>query len=101
RPDPEDPGNPDVCVLEMISLLHFGKDKGKGKQPPLAQVDDVVDDWKNQRERIPKLLLQDLINMEEVQRGMHSVGLKGLRPNPVQEVQISNFHRVINEYLFG
>jgi len=97
RPDPEDPYNPDVCVLEMISLLHFGT----GKAPPLAAVDDVVDDWKNQRERIPKLLLQDLINMEDVQRGMHSVGLKGLRPNPVQEVQISHFHQVINDYLFA
>ena len=59
-----------------------------------------MDDWRHRRERIPKLL-QDLINMEEVQRGMHSVGLKALRPNPVQEVQISNFHRVINDYLFG
>lgn len=97
RPDPEDPYNPDVCVLEMISLLHFGK----GKERPLEQVDDVLNDWKNQRERIPKLLLQDLINMEDVQRGMHSVALKGLRPNPVQEVQISNFHQVINDYLFG
>jgi phenylpropionate dioxygenase-like ring-hydroxylating dioxygenase large terminal subunit len=94
RPDPEDPDNPDVCILEMISLLHWGK----GKEPRV-EIDDV-DDWKNQKDRIPKLLLQDLMNIEEVQRGMHSVGLKALRPNPVQEVQITNFHQVINQYLF-
>ncbi len=95
RPDPDDPFNPDAAILDMISLLHFGKGKAPGKKT------DHIDNWRQQKELIPKLLQQDLGNVEEVQRGMHSIGLRGLRPNPVQEVQISHFHEVINSYLFG
>ncbi|HLS98348.1 MAG: SRPBCC family protein [Porticoccaceae bacterium] len=95
RPDPEDPFNPDRAILDMISLLHWGK----GKEPKVET--DHIYDWRAQKDLIPKLLQQDLGNIEEVQRGMHSVGLRGLRPNPVQEVQISHFHEVINSYLFG
>lgn len=95
RPDPDDYNNPEKCILNMISLIHWGK----GKIPPFV-IDDVYD-WENQKELIPKLFQQDLINMPNVQRGMHSKGLKGLRPNPVQEVQVTNFHKVINHYLFG
>ncbi|MAT50333.1 MAG: (2Fe-2S)-binding protein [Porticoccaceae bacterium] len=95
RPDPDDPYNPDRAVLDMISLIHWGP----GKAPKMTT--DHIDNWRESRDRIPKLLLQDLGNVEDVQRGMHSVGLKGLRPNPVQEVQISHFHEVINDYIYG
>jgi len=95
RPDPDDPYNPDRAILDMVSLLHWGRGKA-----PAVEI-EVLDDWRRQKALIPKLLQQDLGNVEEVQRGMHSVGLRGLRPNPVQEVQISHFHKVINCYLFG
>ena len=95
RPDPDDPYNPDAAILDMISLIHWGP----GKEP--AMETEYINDWRNQKASIPKLLQQDLGNVEDVQRGMHSVGLRGLRPNPVQEVQISHFHEVINEYLFS
>lgn len=92
-PNAEDPSK---ATIEMISLLHYGK----GKEPKVER--EYVDNWREQHEEhIPPLLLQDLRNMEDVQKGMKSVGLKALRPNPVQEVQISHFHKVINQYIFG
>ncbi|WP_411740612.1 SRPBCC family protein, partial [Pseudomonas sp. BF-R-19] len=42
---------------------------------------------------------QDFQNMGNVQEGMKSSGFKGSRTNPVQEVAVSNFHRVLLEYL--
>lgn len=87
--------NPDKCSLEMISLLHWGK----GKEPKVER--QYLNDWRNQhKDVVPPLLVQDLINMEDVQKGAHSIGLKAMRPNPVQEVQVSHFHEVINQYLF-
>jgi hypothetical protein len=38
--------------------------------------------------------------MTEVQKGMKSSGFRGARTNPLQESAISNFHRVLREYLF-
>lgn len=88
--------DPNKCTLEMISLLHWGK----GKEPKVEK--QHLDDWRSQhKDLIPPLLVQDLINMEDVQKGMHSIGLKAMRPNPVQEVQVSHFHKVINQYLFA
>ena len=87
--------NPNQCTLEMISLLHWGK----GKEPKVEE--QYLNDWRKQhKDVVPPLLVQDLMNMEDVQKGLHSIGLKSLRPNPVQEVQVSHFHAVLNEYLF-
>jgi phenylpropionate dioxygenase-like ring-hydroxylating dioxygenase large terminal subunit len=41
----------------------------------------------------------DISNMEAVQRGMRSRGFAGARTNPVQEITVSNFHRVLYDYL--
>lgn len=88
--------NPNHATIEMISLLHYGPGKEPKYQPA------HLDDWRSQhKDYIPPLLVQDLINMEDVQKGMHSIGLKALRPNPVQEVQITHFHKVINQYVYG
>lgn len=86
--------NPDHCYIEMISLLHWGK----GKAPKVEM--EHIRDWRTQGDSVPSLLMQDLRNMGDVQKGLHSMAFKGARPNPVQEVQISHFHEVINEYLF-
>ena len=94
KPDPDDPFNPDVCIIEMAGIVHWGRNV-----PTVEKF--YITDWRSQhKDKIPTLLVQDLSNMEDVQKGMHSIGLKGLRPNPVQEVQISHFHEVLNEYLF-
>ena len=88
--------DPNKATIEMISLLHWGE----GKAPKVER--EHVSDWRTQHKGvIPPLLLQDLINMEDVQKGMQSIGFKGARANPVQERQISHFHAVINEYLYG
>jgi hypothetical protein len=60
-----------------------------------------VDDWKTDTvERFGLILSQDFSNMSEVQRGMKSSGFRGARTNPLQESAISNFLRVLREYLF-
>ncbi|MFA7554632.1 MAG: aromatic ring-hydroxylating dioxygenase subunit alpha [Spongiibacteraceae bacterium] len=94
RAMPTADNNPDKCTIEMISLLTYGP----GKEPKPERVH--LTDWRSQaRGVVPPLLIQDLMNMEDVQKGMHSIALKGLRPNPVQEIQVSHFHEVLMEYL--
>jgi hypothetical protein len=39
--------------------------------------------------------------MEQVQRGMKQRGFPGNRTSPVQEVVISNMHRVLHDYVNG
>ena len=88
--------DPNKSTIEMISLLHWGE----GKAPKVER--EYVDNWREQHKGVvPSLLLQDLINMEDVQKGLHSIGFKGVRANPVQERQITHFHAVLGEYLFG
>lgn len=90
RPHPDDH---ESCIFDMCSILRMAPHE----VPALKRA--FYPDWKNHVAEIPKLLVQDLNNMEGVQRGMHSLGLKGLRTNPVQEVQISNFHVNLHQYL--
>ena len=44
---------------------------------------------------------QDLANMAMVQKGMRSRAFSYARPNPVQEVPITNFHRALEDYVLG
>ena len=46
--------------------------------------------------RIPD---QDIQNLGQVQKGMHSSACAKLRPNPLQETMLINFHRVLDESL--
>lgn len=94
RPRGDDPNK---CYLDMWSVLCWAD----GECPGVRRAH--LDNWRDsqQRKLIPSLLVQDTTNIEFVQQGMHSLGLKGLRPNPVQERQISNFHKVINDYLLA
>jgi hypothetical protein len=50
---------------------------------------------------LPSFLIDDFINIPEVQRGLKTRRFKGARTNPVQEGMISNFHRVLHEYIYG
>ena len=90
RPDRDDPNK---CLFDMWGLMRVAPDKA----PPLKR--EYYDDWKAHRDRIPPLLVQDLRNIEKIQRGMSSSAYEGARINPVQERQIYNHHRVLRQYL--
>jgi len=89
RPNGDDP---DTCIFDVWSLVRYAP----GKEPPLERqffkTWEEHDDW-------GRVLMQDLQNFPEVQRGMKSRGFKGSRTNPVQEVAVSNFHRALHEFL--
>ncbi|HSV47796.1 MAG TPA: aromatic ring-hydroxylating dioxygenase subunit alpha [Ramlibacter sp.] len=95
RPDGD---NPDSCFYDICSIARYKP----GTEPPLKrEFYWGVDDWKvDTVERFGLILSQDFANMTEVQKGMKSSGFRGARTNPLQESSISNFHRVLREYLF-
>jgi hypothetical protein len=95
RPDGD---NPDSCFYDICSVARYAP----GTEPPIKrELFWGVDDWKTDTvERFGLILSQDFANMTEVQRGMKSSGFRGARTNPLQESSISNFHRVLREYLF-
>jgi hypothetical protein len=94
RPDGDDP---DSCIYDIWSLVRFAP----GSEPPLEREFYYGNnDWNtNVVENFGLILSQDFQNMGEVQRGMKSRGFRGSRTNPLQESTISNFHRVLRDYL--
>lgn len=89
RPDGDDP---DRCIFEVNALERFAE----GQEPQGVEV-EVADDWTKVDWGL--ILAQDFQNMGEVQRGMKSRAISHLRPNPVQEVEIGNFHRVYHRFV--
>ena len=89
RPNGDDP---DSCVFDVWSLARYAA----GKEPPLER--QIFTDWRD-HDDWGGILPQDFQNLGEVQQGMKSRGFAGSRTNPVQESPISNFHRVLHEYL--
>ena len=87
--------DPDVCVFELASICRYAP----GKEPKVER--EVYSSWQAEVDKIPHLLTQDLSNIEAVQRGLHSIGLKGVRLNPKQERQISHHHEVLHQYVLG
>lgn len=83
--------NPDSCIFDIWSLKRFAP----GKEPPVER--RVVEDITGQDFGL--ILNQDIANMEAVQRGMKSRAFSHARPNPVQEVEVSNFHEVLQRYI--
>jgi hypothetical protein len=91
-PDAENPG---LCYFDVYSLQRYAP----GAEPVHArQYFYGDDDWRS-FEKISPILQQDFNNMGEVQRGMKSQGFSGARTNPLQESTVSNFHRIVCEYL--
>jgi phenylpropionate dioxygenase-like ring-hydroxylating dioxygenase large terminal subunit len=91
RPNGNDP---DSCLYDVWSLGRYKP----GTEPPLQREFYArLEDFKN---NVP-FLEQDFDNLKMVQRGMHSRGFAGARTNPVQEVTVSNFHRVLHQYIDG
>jgi nitrite reductase/ring-hydroxylating ferredoxin subunit len=89
RPDPE---NPDECVWDIWSFGRFAP--GEEPQPRHIQVEDYRDFFE-----VNRFLKDDLVNLPEVQKGMHCRGFRALRTNPHQEVCINNLHRALREYI--
>ena len=87
--------DPDWCVYDIWSLEHYAP----GAEPPVSHnVIHSEDGWKAIG-GVSEILEQDFLNMEQVQRGMKQAGFAGNRTNPVQEVAISNMHRVLHDYV--
>jgi hypothetical protein len=83
--------NPNSCIFEVYVLERFPE----GQEPKTEWVyepDATEEKWK-------KILFQDFSNMPQVQRGMKSRGFKGGRPNPLQELGVVHFHRLLAKYM--
>ena len=89
RPNGDDP---DSCIFEIYVLERFASG-----QEPSCEVEDGGTDWRTVDWGL--ILEQDFQNMEQVQKGMKSRALKVVRPNPVKEVEVSNFHRTYHDHL--
>lgn len=90
-----DGADPDWCVYDVWSLEQYAP----GAEPPLVR--NIIHDdegWKAIG-GVSVILEQDFMNMEQVQRGMKQRGFPGARTSPVQEVAVSNMHRVLHEYV--
>jgi phenylpropionate dioxygenase-like ring-hydroxylating dioxygenase large terminal subunit len=90
RPDGD---NPDKCIFNIWSLKRYGP----GREPKVETV--VHEDLAGKSFRL--IVDQDIANMNMVQKGMKSRGFTHARPNPVQEEEITNFHRTLDVYLSG
>jgi len=90
RPDGD---NPDSCIFNIWSLKRYAP----GAEPPLVR--RVFDSIEGQSFGL--IVDQDLANMSKVQKGMKSRAFKFARPNPVQEVEVSNLHQVLESYIHG
>lgn len=89
RPNGDDPNS---CIFEIYVLERFAEGAH-----PTVEVEDGGDDWRKVDWGL--ILEQDFQNMEEVQRGMKSRAFTVARPNPAQEVEISNFHRTYHDFV--
>ena len=89
RPNGDDPHS---CIFEISVLERFAP----GQEPKNVKV-ETADDWRKVDWGL--ILEQDFQNMEEVQKGMKSMAFAAARPNPAQEQEISNFHRVYHKFV--
>lgn len=90
-----DGSDPDWCIFDVWALEHYAP----GAEPPLVRHELYgEEDWKGAG-AISLILEQDFFNMEQVQKGMKQRGFPGNRTSPIQEVAISNMHRVLHEFV--
>lgn len=85
--------DPDSCIFEVYTLELFPEGQ-EPKPENLFKPDMDEASWR-------KVLCQDFSNMGAVQQGMKSRGFTGMRPSPEEERAITNFHRVLSEYMDG
>jgi phenylpropionate dioxygenase-like ring-hydroxylating dioxygenase large terminal subunit len=91
RPNGDDPN---LTIFDIYSLGRFAP----GKEPKVSQeFYQTLAEFKGKN----PILEQDFSNMIAVQKGIRSRGWKGARPNPIEESNVSNFHRVLHSYVYG
>jgi phenylpropionate dioxygenase-like ring-hydroxylating dioxygenase large terminal subunit len=88
RPNGDDP---ESCIFDIWSLVRYAP----GAEPPLVR--ERYQSWRDCK--WGQILTQDFVNLERMQKGMKSMSFQHLRPNPVQEMAIANFHRALEEYM--
>jgi len=91
RPNGDDPN---TCLYDIWWLQRYPE----GEEPKVEH--EFYPTTESYRGKNP-FLEQDFSNLAAVQQGVKSRGFAGARTNPVQEVAISNFHRVWTEYMGG
>jgi phenylpropionate dioxygenase-like ring-hydroxylating dioxygenase large terminal subunit len=91
RPYGEDPNS---CIFDIWCLRPYAP----GKEPKVKR--RIAHGFDAFRGRNP-FLEQDFDNMSAVNKGMKSRGWAGATCSPTQESQISNFHKVLRDYMFG
>lgn len=91
RPNGDDPNS---CIFQVIVLGRYAP----GKEPKFEY--ERYDNLADFKGRNP-ILEQDFSNLLAVQKGLKSRGFKAARPNPLQETQVGNFHRVLHGYIHG
>jgi phenylpropionate dioxygenase-like ring-hydroxylating dioxygenase large terminal subunit len=89
RPDEKDPEH---CWYDVWWISRFGPDN---RPQWTHEVFHSLEEAKG----VNRFLEQDFSNLKAVQKGIHSRGFKGAAYNPVQEVEIIQFERVLNEYI--
>jgi len=91
RPNGDDP---DSTIFDVWSLGRFAP----GKEPKVKQeIFETLEDFKGRN----PILEQDFSNMIAVHKGIRSRGFRAARPNPTQESNVYNLHRVLHEYVYG
>jgi phenylpropionate dioxygenase-like ring-hydroxylating dioxygenase large terminal subunit len=84
----------DSCIFDIWILGRFAPHK----EPKVEQVFfNNVGEFSGRS----LILEQDFANLIAVQKGIRCRGFRGARPNPIQEVGVTNIHRVLRQYLFG
>jgi hypothetical protein len=84
-------GDPDNCIFEVFALERYPQ----GEEPRIEHVYEpelTVEKW-------GLLFVQDFNNLPDVQRGMKCSGGQKVRPNPVMEKTIINFHCNLARYM--
>lgn len=88
RPDGD---NPDKCIFDIWSLVRYAP----GGEPPLERRLFTSMEGNS----AGKILDQDIANLAFVQKGMKSRAFRRALVNPVQEMEIINFHEHLHRYL--
>lgn len=84
--------DPDKCIFDVYSLQRYPEGQAPKVEHEWSQDHKDKDFW-------GLILTQDFANVAEIQKGMKSIGFKGARPNPKQEVAVLNFHRSLEDFL--
>jgi phenylpropionate dioxygenase-like ring-hydroxylating dioxygenase large terminal subunit len=83
--------DPDSCIFEVYTLERY-PDGQEPKPENLYRPEITEATWR-------KVLCQDFSNMEAVHQGIKSREFDGLRPSPLEERAVINFHRVLSDYM--